>query len=84
MVRFPEDEKDALDRLRARYFDETKQRISRAAIVRILLRRALAGADERKAVDVLREGQARSSRSHGSTNEERGRDGDREPPVAGS
>jgi hypothetical protein len=55
VVRLPGDDKEALDRLRDRYFDETRRGISRAAVVRAILRRVLAGAGERRASEVLRE-----------------------------
>jgi hypothetical protein len=55
VVRFPIDERDALDRLRDRYFDDTGRGLSRASVVRVLVHRALDGADAQKAADVLGE-----------------------------
>ncbi len=53
VFRIPVANRDAIDRLCDRYFDETHTRVSRAAVARILLDQALAGADRRKATEVL-------------------------------
>jgi hypothetical protein len=49
---FPVD-RAAIDRLRDRYFEETRDRLSRAAVARALVGQALAGADRRRATEVL-------------------------------
>ena len=54
VVRLPANDRDGLDRLRKRYFDETSRGISRAAIVRALVEQALRTADGQAATDVLR------------------------------
>jgi hypothetical protein len=54
VIRFPSPEREGLDRLRARYFAETKRRVSRAAVVRILVRRGLADAEGKEASAVFR------------------------------
>ncbi len=53
VVRFAVGDREALDRLRRRYFEETKRGISRAAIVRTLVSMGLTGADFRTAAEVL-------------------------------
>ena len=53
VVRLPKGDKESLDRLRDRYFEETHRGISRAAVIRILVLRGLEGADERKATEVI-------------------------------
>jgi hypothetical protein len=53
VVRFEVKDREALDRLRERYFAETKRGISRAAIVRTLVSMGLTGADLRNAAEVL-------------------------------
>ncbi len=52
-VRFPSDDVDAVDQLRARYADESRRRLSRASVVRVLLHLALRGADNRSATETL-------------------------------
>lgn len=52
-VRFPNDDVDALDQLRARYADESRRRLSRASVVRVLVHLALRGADDRSATQTL-------------------------------
>jgi hypothetical protein len=53
VLRFPSGQTEALDRLRERYFDETKIRLSRASVARVLMEKALADVDRRKAREVL-------------------------------
>lgn len=53
VVRFAVVDREALDRLRKRYFEETKRGISRAAVVRTLVSMGLTGADLRNAAEVL-------------------------------
>jgi hypothetical protein len=55
VVRMPPDERDALDRLRDRYYDTTRRRISRAALVRVMVRMGLVGADARDSPESLPE-----------------------------
>ena len=55
VVRFAGADRAALDRLRARYFDETHRGLSRASVVRVLVHRALNAADARSAADVIEE-----------------------------
>jgi hypothetical protein len=54
VVRLAEGDKEAIDRLRDRYFAETRQGLSRAAVLRAVVHRLLANADEQKATEVLR------------------------------
>lgn len=53
VVRFPKQDKEAIDRLRSRYFDETKRGLSRAALVRILVHRGLREADSQRATEII-------------------------------
>lgn len=53
VVRLPAGDKQGLDRLRHRYFEETQRGLSRAALIRILVQRGLIGADAHKATDLL-------------------------------
>ncbi len=53
VVRFPVGEREGLDRLRTRYFEESGRGLSRASIVRVLVHRALDGIEDRSAADVL-------------------------------
>jgi hypothetical protein len=55
VFRFPPEQTEALDRLRERYFDETRVRLSRASVARVLMGKALEGVDRRKASEVLSE-----------------------------
>ncbi len=58
VVRMPPEERDALDRLRTHYFDTTKCRISRAALVRVLVRMGLVATDVCTLLEVRPKAQA--------------------------
>ncbi len=53
VFRLPHLDREALDDLRRRYFDETGTRLSRASVARVLLSQAIAKAVHRRATDVL-------------------------------
>jgi hypothetical protein len=53
VFRLEPEQRAGLDRLRERYFDETKVSLSRASVARVLVSQGLVGAEQRKATEVL-------------------------------